>query len=127
MLAVLVAIAGGFATGPIDTARAALDCNAPADLPPESRAVNPRHHPVGRPLPELPTYRQPSDCSQGVWFYDDNQNRLADPEEPQLYGGTRLLACGSCHAQSDISQTATAETLFLRQDATNLCLVCHNL
>lgn len=126
-LLALAALSAILAATSIDSAQAALNCNAPADLPPENLALGPRHHPVGRPLPQQPTFRQPRDCSQGVWFYDDNQNHRADPEEPQLYGSDRMLACGSCHAQSDIAQTAITETLFLRQDASKLCLVCHNL
>lgn len=124
--ALLVFVTVG-APSAIDNARAALDCRLPADLPPENLAVSARHHPVGKPLPQQPTFRQPDECDRGVWFYDDNQNRRADPEEPQLYGSDRMLACSSCHAQSDIAQPAEAAALFLRQDASKLCLVCHNL
>jgi len=106
---------------------AALDCQAPADLPPESIEAGPKHHPVGRPLPDLPSFHQPDVCQEGVWFYDDNRNRRPDPDEPQLYGATKIIACASCHADSPAPKSATAESVFLRQDASSLCLVCHNL
>jgi hypothetical protein len=108
-------------------AGAALDCQTPADLAPEVFAAGPRHHPVGRPLPDLPTFRQPGTCEGGVWFYDGNGNGRPDPSEPQLYGATKIIACGSCHAESPVSKSPAADSVFLRQDASTLCLVCHNL
>lgn len=115
------------ALGLPEHAGAALDCQSPAVLPPESIEAGPRHHPVGRSLPDQPNFRQPDTCDRGIWFYDGNGNRQPDADEPQLYGATKIIACASCHADSPAPKSAAAASVFLRQDASNLCLVCHNL
>lgn len=128
LLPIMALLAGlALALGVPRHAGAALDCQSPAALPPESIEAGPKHHPVGRSLPDLPSFHQPDTCDRGIWFYDGNRNRQPDADEPQLYGATKIIACASCHADSPAPKSATAESVFLRQDASSLCLVCHNL
>ena len=82
---------------------------------------------MGRPLPATPALKQPDVCAQGVWFYDGNANRQPDANEPKLYGATRLVACSSCHGEAAELTAAMSQSVFLRQDARTLCLVCHKL
>jgi hypothetical protein len=106
---------------------AAPDCSAatPADV--NAPSMGPRHHPVGRPLPSREGFNQPAGCVEGVWLFDQNLNLKADAGEVQLYGEQRSVACASCHAESPDPKSAASASVFLRQDAATLCLVCHNL
>ena len=88
---------------------------------------DPRHHPVGKPLPRRADFNQPIDCGNGVWFFDLNHNASPDPAEPRLYGPQRMIGCSSCHADLPEPTTPAAGSVSLRQDASVLCVVCHNL
>lgn len=105
---------------------AAADCGPFVSVPPEHAMLGPNHHPVGKPMPDNASFNQPDTCGEGVWYYDANHNEQADPGEPRLFGSDKTIACGSCHAESPDSQTAASMSVFLRQDASRLCLVCHN-
>lgn len=104
----------------------AAECGPFVAVPAEHARLAVNHHPVGKGMPSEPTFNQPDNCGEGVWFYDINHNGLADPGEPRLYGSERFVACGSCHAESPDAATAASASVFLRQDARTLCLVCHN-
>ena len=108
-------------------AQAEVNCGAGRQPETHSTVNGSRHHPIGRPLPLGPTFNQPTGCSDGVWFFDLNHNGRAEAGEPQLYGASRVIECSSCHAESPDAKAQDAVTLFLRQDASVLCLVCHNL
>lgn len=107
------------------SAQAVPDCagTAPVDVP----DMGPNHHPVGRPLPAGKEFKQPDGCIDEVWLFDQNRNNRADPGEIRLFGQQRAIACASCHGDSPDEKSAAAASVFLRQDASKLCLVCHNL
>lgn len=90
-------------------------------------AVGPKHHPLGRPLPATPNFKQPDQCIDTVQFFDQNRNGQADPEEIRVFGAQRHVDCGSCHTESSNTGSPESASVFLRQDASTLCLVCHNL
>lgn len=92
----------------------------------EGASLGPNHHPVGKPMPDNPAFNQPDTCGDGVWYYDANHNGFADPGEPRLFGREKNIACGSCHAESPDTKSADSASVFLRLDASQLCLVCHN-
>lgn len=102
------------------------ECGPFEVVPPENIGVGPNHHPVGKGLPDNASFNQPDSCGAGVWYYDGNHNGLADPGEPRLYGSEKSVACGSCHAESADAKTEASASVFLRLDASKLCLVCHN-
>jgi cytochrome c553 len=106
---------------------AAPDCNVANPVAADAPAMGPRHHPVGRPLPNREGFNQPAGCIDGVWLFDQNLNLQADSGEVQLFGEQRAVACASCHADSPNPKSAASASVFLRQDAATLCLVCHNL
>ena len=114
----------GFLAGLTD---AAPDCNAVNPVDADVPVMGPRHHPVGRPLPDREGFNQPAGCIDGVWLFDQNRNLQADSAEVQLFGEQRSVACASCHADSPDQKSAASASVFLRQDAATLCLVCHNL
>ncbi|HEX5804386.1 MAG TPA: hypothetical protein VFY24_15320 [Azospira sp.] len=89
--------------------------------------LGPRHHPMGRPLPATSGFNQPDRCVDGFWFFDRNGNGVADADEVRLFGSNRQVDCGSCHGESPLAKSAASASVFLRQDAATLCLVCHNL
>jgi hypothetical protein len=105
----------------------AADCGPFASAPPDGAEMGPKHHPIGKPMPATPAFNQPNACGEGFWFYDRNRNTVADPAEPRLYGQDKTIACASCHAESPDVKSAASASVFLRQDASTLCLVCHNL
>lgn len=107
-------------------AQAALNCGAESNVT-YAVDVGPRHHPVGKPLPPGTQFNQPTHCSDGAWFFDLNHNARPDPGEPRLYGHQRVLGCSSCHAASPDAKTDASASVFLRQDARVLCLICHRL
>jgi predicted CXXCH cytochrome family protein len=108
-------------------AHAALDCGAESNAVTFTTDIGPRHHPIGRPLPQNAEFNQPIDCGNGVWFFDLNNNGRSDPGEPKLFGPLRVTGCSSCHAESPDTKTAASVSVFLRQDAGVLCLICHRL
>ncbi|MEO5660735.1 MAG: hypothetical protein ABIQ90_13215 [Polaromonas sp.] len=108
-------------------AQAQVDCGAQSSVNAYPTPVDPRHHPVGKPLPRRAEFNQPIDCGNGVWFFDLNHNASPDPGEPRLYGPQRMIGCSSCHADSPDATTQAAASVSLRQDASVLCLVCHSL
>jgi hypothetical protein len=111
-------------------ARAGNDCltTGPAYLVDEAkRGLGPGHHPIGRPLPDSEAFNQPRRCSDGAWFFDKNANGLADAGEPRLFGPQRVVDCSSCHGESADAKSVQSASVFLRQDAASLCLVCHRL
>lgn len=119
----------GFAAAALSWAAvwpAAADCVIVAPAP-ESYPASPGHHPVDRAMPQAGAFRQPDGCADGFWFFDQNQDGLADASEPRLFGSDRVVACASCHGDAPVPDSATASRVFLRQDASRLCLVCHNL
>lgn len=89
--------------------------------------LGPKHHPIGRPLPDSENFNQPLHCVDNLWFYDRNGNRQPDPGEPRLFGSQRVVDCGSCHGESAEARTPQSASVMLRQDAATLCLVCHRL
>jgi len=89
--------------------------------------LGPKHHPVGRPLPDTENFNQPGHCVDNMWFYDKNGNARADAGEPRLFGSQRVVDCGSCHGESADAKSVQSASVFLRQDAASLCLVCHRL
>lgn len=105
---------------------AAPDCGSSA-LVAEAEDMGPRHHPIGRPLPGTPDFRQPDGCIDGVWLFDRDRDRRAAPGEIRLYGPQRAIVCASCHGESPDPKSEAAAGVFLRQDVSTLCLVCHNL
>lgn len=108
-------------------ASAATECGPFASAPTDGADMGPKHHPVGKPLPAIPSFFQPDACGEGFWFYDRNRNEMADVWEPRLYGQEKTIACGSCHAESPTPKSAASASVFLRQDVSTLCLVCHDL
>lgn len=107
-------------------AHAAPDCGAQSDVGTFTTDIGPRHHPIGRPLPQSAEFNQPAYCGDGVWFFDLNQNGHPEPGEPKLFGPQRVIGCSSCHADSPDAKSEAAASVFLRQDASVLCLICHN-
>jgi predicted CXXCH cytochrome family protein len=116
-----------FLGGLSSLAQAAVNCDVESNVVPYTNDIGPRHHPIGRSLPQTASFNQPIACDDGNWFFDLNHNGRPDPAEPRLYGPLRVTACSSCHAESTGLQTATAASVFLRQDVKVLCLVCHRL
>jgi hypothetical protein len=108
-------------------AQAAPDCGQGAAFLLDAPDMGPRHHPIGRPLPAGRDFNQPDGCIDGVWLFDGDRNRQADPGEIRLYGPQRAIVCASCHGDSPDRKSAASASVFLRQDASTLCLVCHNL
>jgi hypothetical protein len=108
-------------------AHAAPDCGAQSNAGTFTTNIGPRHHPIGRPLPKSAEFNQPTYCGDGIWFFDLNHSGAPDPGEPKLFGPQRVIACGSCHADSPDAKSATAASVFLRQDPKVLCLICHKL
>ena len=105
---------------------AELNCGVERNVDSSPAGVGPRHHPVGKPLPRRAEFNQPIGCGDGGWFFDMNHNGLPDPGEPRLFGPQRVIECGSCHGDSPDAKTEAASSVFLRQDVSVLCLVCHN-
>jgi hypothetical protein len=99
----------------------------PYGVDPAKRDLGPRHHPIGKPLPDAPGFNAPDRCSDGIWFYDQNGNGMADAGEPRLFGPQRLVDCDSCHGDSTDAKSLQSASVFLRQDASRLCLVCHRI
>lgn len=119
----LVILLAGMST----LAHAAANCGAGSNVVTFTTDIGPRHHPIGRPLPQTAEFNQPVDCGNGVWFFDLNQNGRPDPGEPKLFGPLRVTGCSSCHAESSETKTEASAGVFLRQDAGVLCLICHRL
>ena len=108
------------------TAAAAADCGPFVSPSLENANLGPGHHPVGKPMPASSSFNQPDACGEGIWYYDVNRNGLVDPAEPRLFGLDKMVACASCHGESPDNKSAASTSVFLRQDAAKLCLVCHN-
>lgn len=89
--------------------------------------LGPRHHPLGRPLPDTASFNQPGRCLDDVWFFDQNGNGAPDAGELRLFGSQRVVDCGSCHGESVDAKSPQSASVILRQDASSLCLVCHRL
>ncbi|MCK9284080.1 MAG: hypothetical protein M0P39_07335 [Rhodocyclaceae bacterium] len=89
--------------------------------------LGPKHHPMGRPLPATAYFNQPDGCVDGIGFFDENRNGRLDPAEIRVFGSNRQVDCGSCHGESPDAKSAASASVFLRQNAAALCLVCHNL
>lgn len=106
-------------------AQAASDCGTANPTNMQARHDGGRHHPIGSPLPRTAEFNQPIRCDDDNWFYDLNHDGRPDPGEPRLFGPDRITACSSCHAATPDAKTRDAAHLFLRQDASELCLVCH--
>lgn len=106
---------------------AAGNCGAEMNADTFTTDIGPRHHPVGRPLPRSAQFKQPTYCGDGVWFFDLNHNGSPEPGEPKLFGAQRVIGCSTCHADSPDTKTEAAANVFLRQDVSVLCLICHNL
>lgn len=90
-------------------------------------SMGPAHHPVGRPLPATQSFNSPTHCVDGLWFFDQNGNAQPDAGEIRLFGPQRAVDCGSCHGDSPEPKSAQSASVFLRQDASRLCLVCHRM
>lgn len=90
-------------------------------------SLGPRHHPMGRPLPGTVNFNQPDRCVDEIWFFDQNGNGVPDAGEIRLFGSNRQVDCGSCHGESALTKSPASASVFLRQDAAKLCLVCHKL
>jgi len=108
-------------------ARAATCPDQPVAIEEDKVTLGPQHHPIGRPLPQTPQFNQPDRCAETIWFFDENGNGAPDPGEVRLFGIKRQVDCGSCHGESTQPRSAAAASVFLRQDAATLCLVCHRL
>lgn len=105
----------------------AADCGPFGPATADGIDMGPKHHPVGKPLPVNPAFKQPDACGEGFWYYDRNRNGTAEAFELRLFGDTPTIACGSCHAETPEPKSAAAASVFLRQEASTLCLVCHNM
>jgi hypothetical protein len=105
----------------------ALNCGADGNTANYPTGIGTRHHPIGKPLPQSAAFNQPTRCDNEVWFFDMNHNSLPDPGEPRLFGPQRVIECSSCHGDSPDTKSKVASDVFLRQDPSVLCLVCHNL
>jgi predicted CXXCH cytochrome family protein len=99
----------------------------PYTLDPAKASAGPKHHPIGRSLPATASFNQPNRCNEAGWFFDQNNNGLLDPGEIRLFGPQRQVDCGSCHGDAGELKTAAAASVYLRQDAGKLCLVCHKI
>lgn len=108
-------------------AHAAPNCGAESDAVTSTTDLGPRHHPIGRPLPQSAEFNQPTRCGDSGWFFDLNRNGRPDPGEPRLFGPLRVVGCSSCHGESPDPKSPAAASVFLRQDSSLLCLICHNL
>ncbi len=108
-------------------ARAAACPDQSVAIEEDKVTLGPQHHPIGRPLPPTPQFNQPDRCAETIWFFDENRNGAPDPGEVRLFGVKRQVDCGSCHGESTQPRSAAAASVFLRQDAATLCLVCHGL
>jgi predicted CXXCH cytochrome family protein len=108
-------------------ARAAGCPDQPVAIEEDKVTLGRQHHPIGRPLPQTPQFNQPDRCAETIWFFDENGNGAPDPGEVRLFGIKRQVDCGSCHGESTQPRSAAAASVFLRQDAATLCLVCHGL
>lgn len=86
-----------------------------------------RHHPTGVPIPMSDAFHAPERCADGGWFFDLNGDGLPDAGEPRVFGRHRVVDCGSCHGDSPDTKAADSTSVFLRQDASRLCLVCHRI
>lgn len=95
--------------------------------PPPSQPGLPNHHPVHRGLPESQAFHQPDGCAEGFSFFDQNGDGVAEASEPRVFGPQRWVICASCHDEHPPADSATASRVFLRQDPSRLCLVCHDL
>jgi predicted CXXCH cytochrome family protein len=125
----LTALAGLALLLPL-TSTAGSDCNGSGVWhAPEAagRDMGPRHHPIGKPLPDTGSFGTPDRCLDGVWFFDRNHNGRLDDDELRLFGPQRVVDCASCHGESSGTKSKQSESVFLRQDASTLCLVCHKL
>lgn len=89
--------------------------------------LGPKHHPMGRPLPATASFNQPDQCIDAIWFFDQNRNGEPDPGEIRVFGSNRQVDCGSCHGESPDAESQASASVFLRQDAATLCLVCHRM
>lgn len=103
------------------------DCNGINAARNDPTELQQSHHPTDRPLPRTREFNQPDGCIDQVWLFDQNRNQQADPGEVRLFGQDRSLACASCHGESPDQKSGASASVFLRQDAARLCLVCHNL
>lgn len=99
----------------------------PAAIDEAKFTLGPRHHPLGRPLPASAGFNQPDRCVDEILFFDQNGNGQPDPGEVRVFGANRQVDCGSCHGESLQAKSAASASVFLRQDAAVLCLVCHRL
>lgn len=124
-----VVLLGGLLTlaSPASVAQAAGHCGAEVNADTFTADIGPRHHPVGRSLPRSAQFKQPTYCGDGVWFFDLNRSGSPEAGEPKLFGAQRVVGCSSCHADSPDTRTEAAANVFLRQDVSVLCLICHNL
>ena len=110
------------------TACAAAPCSdQPVAIEENKITLGPQHHPIGRPLPSTPEFNQPDRCADTIWFFDKNRNGRHEPGEVRVFGVKRQVDCASCHGESAESKSAASASVFLRQDAADLCLVCHKL
>lgn len=121
---------GSLALGFALTASADRGCGEtgePYVVEERKRGLGPGHHPIGRPLPATASFNAPGRCADGIWFFDQNGNGQADASEPRLFGPQRVIDCDSCHGDSADAKSPQSASVFLRQDASRLCLVCHRL
>lgn len=95
--------------------------------PPPSQAGFPNHHPVQRGLPESLSFHQPDGCTEEFSFFDQNGDGVAEPSEPRVFGPERWVICASCHDEQPSADSAAASSVFVRQDPSRLCLVCHDI
>lgn len=109
-------------------ANPAVECSeSPHPIAESKRALGPRHHPIGRPLPDSPNFNQPDRCRGALRFFDQNHNGEADPGEVRVFGSGREVDCASCHGESPETTSAASSSVVLRQEAARLCLICHRL
>lgn len=109
-------------------AGAETECSdAPYPIDESKLTAGPAHHPIGRSLPDRPDFNQPTGCDGALRFFDDNANGRADPGEVRLFGTKRQVDCGSCHGESAGPLNAEAASVYLRQNASRLCLTCHRI
>lgn len=109
---------------------AGSDCDGtgePYQFDERKRGMGAAHHPTGRPIPMSDAFHTPGRCTDGVWFFDLNGDGLPDAGEPRVFGPQRVVDCGSCHGDSPDAKAADSTSVFLRLDASRLCLVCHRI
>jgi hypothetical protein len=93
------------------------------------------HHPVGMEYPlgplSRPDFNQPNGISEGVIFFDGDNDGEIDNNDVRLFGTGNAVTveCGSCHKEhgdpSEPGRGAPNHYLRVPNGGGSLCLICH--